>query len=111
LVQNTTEIRQQVQQQLSESKATWKLAVGHHPIASFGEHCDYGMEEDCKEFTWLQQMLKVSWPADSRCHENAELTSLGDSFIGRAHDCDAVMRGINMMQMWDFGTTLAQALF
>eukprot|EP00879_Flechtneria_rotunda_P026546 GHRR01028314.1.p1 GENE.GHRR01028314.1~~GHRR01028314.1.p1 ORF type:complete len:327 (+),score=74.41 GHRR01028314.1:349-1329(+) len=57
--QNPEAIKQAMRRQLAASKATWKLVVGHHPIASYGHHCEFGMEKDCKDMLWLEQELQV----------------------------------------------------
>jgi hypothetical protein len=58
-IQNATQVKQQLQQALDTSKARWKVVVGHHPIASFGKHCDFHMEGDCEELAFMKTMLQV----------------------------------------------------
>jgi hypothetical protein len=58
-IQNATQVKQQLQQALDGSTARWKLVVGHHPIASFGHHCDFHMEGDCEETAFMRTMLQV----------------------------------------------------
>jgi hypothetical protein len=52
--------KSQLRSYLAGSKAQWKLVAGHHPIASFGQHCKYAMDGDCKEMAWLEPELHVS---------------------------------------------------
>jgi hypothetical protein len=51
--------KQQLRVFLAASPAVWKLVVGHHPIASFGQHCKYGMRGDCEQMAWLEPELQV----------------------------------------------------
>lgn len=60
LAQNATAVRQQLTAALTAGAgAAWRFVVGHHPVASFGEHCNYGMEADCAEMRWLQPLMQV----------------------------------------------------
>eukprot|EP00775_Hariotina_reticulata_P007997 gene7997-8195_t len=69
--QNPEAIKQQLTQSLAASSATWKLVVGHHPIASFGEHCDFAVEKDCLDMKWLEAQLQAAGVAGYFCgHEH-----------------------------------------
>jgi hypothetical protein len=57
--QNASQIKQQLRQRLADSKARWKLVVGHHPIASYGHHCKFSMDGDCDHMAWLEAELQV----------------------------------------------------
>lgn len=52
--------KSQLRSYLAGSNAQWKLVAGHHPIASFGQHCKYAMDADCKQMAWLEPELNVS---------------------------------------------------
>lgn len=59
LQQNSSQIKEEVRAKLAASKAKWKLAVGHHPIASYGKHCEFSMAGDCQHMEWLETELQV----------------------------------------------------
>jgi hypothetical protein len=58
--QNRSQIKQELRQRLGRSTARWKLVVGHHPIASYGHHCSFSMDGDCRHMTWLEAELQVN---------------------------------------------------
>ena len=43
----------------SPATARWRLVVGHHPVASYGEHCKYSMAADCEDMAWLDPLMQV----------------------------------------------------
>ncbi|KAJ9525086.1 hypothetical protein QJQ45_017357, partial [Haematococcus lacustris] len=47
-----------VQALLRNSTAKWKLVVGHHPIRSYGEHCNGDGSGDCLDMQWLRPVMK-----------------------------------------------------
>ena len=56
--QNATAVREQLEARLAAAApAAWRFVVGHHPVASFGEHCAYSMAGDCAAMAWLQPLL------------------------------------------------------
>lgn len=57
--QNPEATKGQLRRLLAGSGAKWKLVVGHHPIASFGSHCKFGMQGDCEQMAWLEPELQV----------------------------------------------------
>lgn len=57
--QDPSGIKSQLSSSLSGSQARWKFVVGHHPIASFGSHCDFAMQGDCTNMRWLESKLQV----------------------------------------------------
>lgn len=59
LSQDANATKQQVTQYLQESTAPWKLVVGHHPIYSYGEHCDYKARGDCVDMLYWGYQLQV----------------------------------------------------
>lgn len=65
--QDAEATKSQLRGYLKSSGSVWKLVVGHHPIASFGSHCDFRMANDCKEMSWLEPELQVSWWAWDPC--------------------------------------------
>uniref|UniRef100_A0A7S3QLC8 Calcineurin-like phosphoesterase domain-containing protein n=1 Tax=Dunaliella tertiolecta TaxID=3047 RepID=A0A7S3QLC8_DUNTE len=48
----------EIQDLMRSSSATWKLVVGHHPIRSYGEHCQLGGDEDCLDMQFLKPVLQ-----------------------------------------------------
>jgi hypothetical protein len=60
-MQNPETTKSQLRRYLKGSGAQWKLVFGHHPIASFGSHCNFGMQSDCEEqgMAWLDPELQV----------------------------------------------------
>ncbi|KAI8464666.1 MAG: Metallo-dependent phosphatase-like protein [Monoraphidium minutum] len=67
--QNATAISELLRAALAAGAgAAWRFVVGHHPVASFGEHCGYSMDDDCSEMAWLAPLMQddcaeMAWPA------------------------------------------------
>jgi hypothetical protein len=57
--QDAEATKSQLRGYLKSSGAVWKVVVGHHPIASFGSHCDFRMANDCQQMAWLEPELQV----------------------------------------------------
>jgi hypothetical protein len=45
--QDTVKQLQEVQDLMQSSTSKWKIGVGHHPIRSYGEHCQAGRGVSC----------------------------------------------------------------
>lgn len=43
---------------LEASRAPWKIVVGHHPPRSYGEHCFWSNNGECKHMRWIKRVLK-----------------------------------------------------
>ncbi|KAF5832626.1 Metallo-dependent phosphatase-like protein [Dunaliella salina] len=48
----------EIQSLMRNSSATWKLVVGHHPIQSYGEHCNLRGDRDCLDMQFLKPVLQ-----------------------------------------------------
>lgn len=59
--QNPERTKAALKANLGASKAKWKLVTGHHPIASFGQHCNYAMQQDCKDMEFMKYILQVCY--------------------------------------------------
>lgn len=62
-LQNKTEQVSLIEELLKSSTARFKLVVGHHPIRSYAEHCNYDATGDCAAVSFLGplfQKYKVS---------------------------------------------------
>lgn len=44
---------------MGSSTSTWKIGVGHHPIRSYGEHCNGGQGDmDCRDMQFMKPLLQ-----------------------------------------------------
>eukprot|EP00878_Enallax_costatus_P022880 GHUV01024314.1.p1 GENE.GHUV01024314.1~~GHUV01024314.1.p1 ORF type:complete len:373 (+),score=81.50 GHUV01024314.1:129-1247(+) len=71
--QDPDAIRSRLNSSLAASQAKWKFVVGHHPISSFGSHCNYGGEKDCRNLQWLEVELQNSSVAAYFCGHDHNL--------------------------------------
>lgn len=80
--QNLTLLSQQIQADLAApSPAAWKLAVGHHPVASYGGH---GQEGDTQYLQHLGQWLEAYGAAAYFCGHEHDLQHIRRTG-GRVH--------------------------